>query len=414
MLTRSLRILCVLGCASACSVRPSLDDAARHYVQLAVALGERDPDAIDFYAGPAEAVAELRRRPPPLDAIRRDAHALALRLSNLRVAPAETGRAAALAADLNAIEARVDLLTGVKRSFDAESLGFFGIAPGPDDPSRLEEIRSQIADRVGGSGRLADRYAAFAGRFIVPSERLPAVMQAALDECRRRTVAHVAMPAGEHAALVFVRDKPWAGFSRYLGGARSAIQINADFQFTVDQALQLACHEGYPGHHARSARLAPGVDQARPERLVQLTFSPEGLESESAAMLATDVAFAAGERVAFERDRLFPLAGLDAAGAAAHIAVERLAGDLQIAQAGIARRYLDGELEFARAVAALEAQALVPRAEPLVKYLNRYRTYLTTYTTGRQRLAARFAACAGADPADAVRWRCFENVTSPR
>ena len=111
---------------------------------------------------------------------------------------------------------------------------------------------------------------------------------------------------------------------------------------------------------------------------------------------------------------LFPLAGLDAGGAASHVAVERLAGDLQLAQAGIARRYLDGELEFARAVTALEDQALVPHAEALVKYINQYRSYLTTYTSGRAALAARLAACAGPAATDDMRWRCFESATARR
>ena len=316
--------------------------------------------------------------------------------------------------DLRAIEARVDLLTGVTRSYDDESRAFFGIAPGPDDTSALDAIRARIADLVGGRGRLVDRYAAFAARFVVPPDRLPAVMQAALDECRRRTVSQMALPPGEQAALAFVRDRPWSAFSRYLGGGRSTLQINSDFRPTVDQALQLACHEGYPGHHARNAGLAAAGGIERPERQVQLTFSPEGLASEAAAMLATEVAFSIDQRVRFERDVLFPLAGLEAGGAAPHVAVERLAGDLQLAQAGIARRYLDGELEFARAVTALEDQALVPHAEALVKYINQYRSYLTTYTSGRVALAARLTACGGAAPADEMRWRCFTSETAHR
>ncbi len=80
VLTRCLRILRLLSgaaiiAAPACDAHPraSLDDDARQYVRLAVALGERDPDSLDFYAGPADAVADMRRNPPPLTAIKRDA-----------------------------------------------------------------------------------------------------------------------------------------------------------------------------------------------------------------------------------------------------------------------------------------------------------------------------------------------------
>ena len=415
MLTRSLRILCVLGCAAACGVRPSLDDDARQYVRLAVALGERDPDALDFYAGPAAPVADVRRGPPPLGAIRRDAAALSERLSREAIDRAAGPRATALAADLRAIVARADLLAGRRLPYDGESRAFFGLAPQPLDAAQLDATRSQIAGLVGGRGRLVERYAAFTAGFTVPAERLPAVMQAALDECRGRTLAHVVLPPGEQATLAFVHDRPWSAFSRYRGDGRSVLQINADFRFTVDQTLAVACHEGYPGHHTRNTLAAPRRDVGGPpERAVQLMFSPEALDSEAAAMLAVDAAFSPDERLRFVRDRLSPLAGLDPSGAARHVAVERLVGDLLPVHADIARRYVDGELEFARAAAALEEQALVPHAEALVKYINQYRSYVSAYTAGSRILAARLAACAGASPTADTRWRCFITTTSPR
>ncbi len=73
----------------------------------------------------------------------------------------------------------------------------------------------------------------------------------------------------------------------------------------------------------------------------------------------------------------------------------------------MARRYLDGELEFARAVAELEERALVPHAEALVKYINEYRSYVTTYTAGRacspQRLQR--ALVPAPIPPTSSRWR---------
>jgi hypothetical protein len=409
---------CALLLACGCTARPSLDQDARQYVRLAVALGERDPDSLDFYAGPADAVADIRRDPPPLTAIKRDAESLSVRLrARHDPDPGERMRVGALVRDLAAIITRVDLLTGTRLPYDRESVAFFGVAPGAIDEPRLAGTRSRIADVVGEGGRLVDRYAAFAAGFTVPADRLPGVMRAAIEECRRRTIAHVALPPGEQVTLEFVRDKPWSAFSRYLGDARSVVQINTDFRFTVDQALQVACHEGYPGHHVRSTLTAPRRDSGGrpPERSIQLMFSPEALESEGSALLAADVAFTTEERVRFLRDRLFPLAGLDAAGAERHVELERLVADLQSVHAEVARRYLDGRLEFARAVTALEEQALVPHAEALVKYINQFRSYITAYTTGKQIVDARLAACAGPDPTAAIRWRCFKTETlSPR
>jgi hypothetical protein len=402
---------------AACRRGPSIDDEARKYVRLAVALGERDPDSLDFYAGPEGAVADVRRDPPPLPAIRLEARELARRLSADTFGPADAIRAHVLSADLAAIAARVDLLTGTRLPFDRESAVFFGLVPPPADEARLTGIRSRIADLIGHGGRLVDRYTAFAARYTVPPDRLANVMRAAVGECRRRTLAHVALPPDEQVTLEFVRDKPWGAFSRYLGDARSTIQINTDFRFTVDQVLQIACHEGYPGHHTRNTLRAPRRDTPDdpPERSIQLMFAPEALESEGAAMLAADVAFPAEERVRFVGEQLFPLAGLDRAGADRHVEVERLTGDLQMVQADVTRRYLDGGLEFARAVTVLEEEALVPHAEALVKYINEYRSYVTAYTAGKALVSSRVEACAGPRPADEIRWRCFKSETlTPR
>jgi hypothetical protein len=415
-LTAGAAILALVALLTACR-RPhaALDDDARAYVRLAVALGERDPDSIDFYAGPEAAVADLRRDPPSLATIRREAQAVSARIAREGLDDSDAARARVLDRDLTALIARVDVLTGARWPYDQESRAFFGVAPGPTNEPELSHLRARVSDIVGGSGRLEDRFATFSERFVVPPDRLEAVMAAALEECRRLTVARVDLPPGEHVALEFVRDKPWSAFSRYLGDARSAIQINTDFRFTVDQVLQTACHEGYPGHHTRNVLMARLREGSRaPERSVQLTFTPEALASEAAAMLAVDAAFSIDERVAFVAGRLMPMAGLDPTGAASHVAVERLVGNLQIVQAAVARRYLDGDLDFPRAVAALQAEALVPRAEPLVKYINEYRSYVTTYTTGRAMLAARLAVCAGGAPTDEIRWRCFKNETSLR
>jgi hypothetical protein len=411
-----LLALATIGCGPD---RPSLDEDARRYVRLAVALGERDPDSLDFYAGPAGAVADIRRDPPPLTAIRRDAGILAGRLGARHDPdPVERRRVGMLIRDLAAIVARVDLLTGTRQPFDQESIGFFGMAPGPIDELRLAAVRSQIADLVGHGGRLVDRYAAFAARFTIPADRLSAVMAAALDACRAATIAQVALPPGEQTRLEFVSDKPWSAFSRYLGGARSVISINTSFRFTIDQALQAACHEGYPGHHTRNTLMTAAGDAAGgwPERSVQLTFSPESLSSEASAMIAADAAFSPDERLRVERDRLFPIAQLAPAGAAPHLEVERLVGDLQIAQADVARRYLDGELDFPpRGRRAIEARALARHAGP--------RCYLTEVNwplregphspAGRAELMSRFVACAGPGATDEIRWRCFKMELVP-
>jgi hypothetical protein len=390
----------------------SLDDLARRFVRLAVALGERDPDSIDFYAGPAELVADVRRNPPPLVAIGRDAATLAEALkTQARSSEAISVRIRTMLNDLAAIEARVDLLTGTRLPYRTESRLFFGLAPEPVDGGRMTEIRSRVADLVGHGGRLVDRVTAFSKRFLVARDLLPSVLDAALQACQQQTLANLPLPHDERVTVAFVHDRPWSAFSRYLGNHQSTIEVNTDYQFTVDQLLQLACHEGYPGHHTRSVLLASAPDADRwPERWVQAAFSPQSLVAEASATAAVDIAFSTAERARIERERLFSLAHLDMLDVDRHVAVERLVGELQLIQVDVARRYVDGELEFVRAVSELEELALVPRAETVIKYVNQYRSYVTTYTTGHAVFTTKMVACAGAQPTNATRWRCFREL----
>src|SRR5262249_28008813 len=93
--------------------------------------------------------------------------------------------------------------------------------------------------------------------------------------------------------------------------------------------------------------------------------------------------------------------------------VSRLLEELDPLRLEIAARYVDGDLEFARAAAAFEDDTLTPSAVGLLKFLNEFRTYAVTYVRGRELAAAYLAAHAGADDS-AGRWRAYvQLVTNP-
>src|SRR5581483_3347308 len=195
---------------------------------------------------------------------------------------------------------------------------------------------------------------------------------------------------GENVAIEYVHDKPWSAFSRYRGNFQSVIQVNADLSLTVDRAVALACHEGYPGHHVfnslHDSRFVRALHWT--EWTVQPSFSPQSLASESLATIAAEIAFPGDERVRLERDVLFPIAGLDPSSAEKYDRVERLVDKLQSLEPAIARDFVDGKLEWARAAVALEQQTLMAHPEQTLKYISEYRSYMLTYSIGRD-LAAR-------------------------
>ncbi|MDE1175312.1 MAG: hypothetical protein PW789_01745 [Edaphobacter sp.] len=100
------------------------------YLRVAVALSERDPDALDYYVGPKELLKAVEKSPPTLSDI-------ALQITQLqKELPAsgmERARRDALAAQLNAMALRVQALQGRYVSFDAESRGYFDIEATPYD-----------------------------------------------------------------------------------------------------------------------------------------------------------------------------------------------------------------------------------------------------------------------------------------
>jgi hypothetical protein len=374
----------VLITVCSCSLEDRFQSDIREYLRLSVALGERDPDSLDFYYGPPDWVGDIRKKPLTMMEIRRSAQVL---IDKWKDQPEP--RTQRLVRQLRAIAARADMLLGAKTTFDQETQVFFGITiPQAAD---LSETRSRINKLLPGKGTLATRYAAFDAKFMIPPERLPAVMTRALEGCREQTLRHFRLPAGEKVALDYVHDRPWSGFSHYQGNFHSLIEINADLGLTVDRALQLACHEGYPGHHAYN--VLQDVQFVRGRRwlewMAQPTFSPQSLVSEALATFAVEVAFPGRERLRFERDALFPLAGLNPADAEKYDQIERLVDELHVAEPAIARDFIDGKLEWVRAGDALEDQVLMAHPEEALKYLNEYRTYLVTYTVGRDLVAKR-------------------------
>lgn len=396
-------LLTLSACRGSAPSAPTLDDLAQNYVALARDLGDRDPDSLDFYAG-----SDPASKPKSGDPSLHD-RAIALRTA-LNGITEESSRKLMLIGQLDAIVLRTEELQGAKRPFDDESRSYFGVVVAKDDDAPARQvIRAKIAKLVGGPANSAAAYARYDAQFTVPADHVPAVMKAALDQCRAMTVSHMALPASEHIDVEYVTHKPWSAFSRYKGGAYSVIQVNMDYPLTVDRILNLACHEGYPGHHVfnsmRDQTLA--VLAHHQEFQVQPTFSPQSYVSEAAASYAPSL-IPDSERLHIERDILYPLSGLKTVPDIGHyIEVQKLIDQLHTAEPGIARSYLDGHLEFARASDAMEHEMLMQHGETALLYLNEFRSYVLTYTLGSDDVRAVIEA---GDPGESVRWDRYVNI----
>jgi hypothetical protein len=408
-------LLALSACRVTGPISVTTDDLVHKYLILVVELGERDPDSLDFYVGSDPSVDKFRSQPEKLDSLHHSALALSEQVRDLPESPGfNAERKASLLAQINAIALRAEQLRGNNYPFDQESQTLFGVVAPPDkDAQTRRSVRARIAQLLENNREPAAAYSRFETQFVVPPDRVPAVMDAALRQCKTLTLQHMTLPAGEHVDVEYVFHKPWSAFSRYLGDAHSLIQVNMDYPLTVDRILNLACHEGYPGHHVFNSLRDQAVVRGlhRGEFLAQPTFSPQSFVSEAAASYAPSLLLSDGERLRVERDLLFPIAGLKGLDVQRYLDVEKLIATLHTAEPSIARDYLDGRLEFVRASDALERETLMEHGETMLLYLNEYRTYMLSYTVGSDAVQAFVEA---GNPTEAVRWqRYLELATNP-
>lgn len=382
-----------------------MNEAAERYVRLVLALGAHDPDAVDAYYGPPE----WRDAQLSLAGIRTAAEALRDELQG----PDDSLRLQYLRRQLGSLIARVEMLEGRRYTFDEESDALYD-AVAPSHPEEyFQQLNGSIAQELPGPGTLTERVEAFRMQFAIPRPRLDAVFGRAIEICRAKTMERMALPPGESFTVEYVNGKSWSGYNWYQGGYRSLIQVNTDLPVFIDRAIDLACHEGYPGHHVYNSLLEQTLVRERGwmEFSVYALFSAQSLIAEGSANYGIDVAFPADERVAMEQQELFPLAGLDPVRAEQYYRVYDLVSRTSYAGNEAARRYLDGAFSAEQAAEWLTTYALMEpaRARQRVKFFDQYRSYVINYNFGKD-LVRQYVE---RQPGD--RWAVFADLlASPR
>jgi hypothetical protein len=419
-------LVAVIGAAALLHVSTTaqgarMNDLAERYVRLVLAVGQHDSDYVDAYYGPPAWRQETEAAGLPLVTIAERAAQLGQELA--AAAPPPTAdeltqlRHQYLVRQLTALRTRVAMLTGTKLSFDDESKALYdAVAPLHRD-TEFAAVLAELEAKLPGTGPLIERYDAFRRDFIIPRERLDATFNAAIGACRSRTLQHVTLPPGESFTVEYVTNKSWSGYNWYQGNYRSLIQVNTDLPIYVDRAVDLACHEGYPGHHVYNVLLEQTLvrDRGWLEFSVYPLFSPQSLIAEGTANYGIDVAFPRAERIAFEQQVIFPAAGLDPARAAQYYDVLALVDRLSYAGNEAARRYLNGEIDAAAAALWLEKYGLytLPRAQQRLRFVDQYRSYVINYNLGKDMIAAYIEKQAGTS--QERRWQAFARLlSSPR
>ncbi|WP_428628742.1 hypothetical protein [Sphingopyxis sp.] len=402
------------GCAASTSERPAggvgvaaldvrrtpastqaLDEIAAAYLQLTLEIGTHEPGYIDAYYGPPElqkAAEAAPRDKPALLAATRDLTAqidlAARRLSD----PLDRRRATFLRAQLRAAETRLLMMQGTRFAFADEAERLFGVRPQLKPLASYDAELAKIDALVPGAGPLATRVEAYLDNFTIPTDRLQKTFDAAIARCRGRSMAHIAMPTGESFRLEFVTGKSWSGYNYYQGGYHSLIQVNTDLPIRLSRALDLGCHEGYPGHHLLNMKLEEKLvkDRGWAEFSVYPLYSPQSLIAEGSANYGIELAFPAENKAETERDILMPIAEIAPPSDDRYwqllAAIKRASG----ARLTIAQQYLDREIDRPTAVQLTQKYLLVSpkRAEQSVSFTDQYRSYVINYGLGEAMVRA--------------------------
>ncbi len=390
-----------------------VNQLAEQYLRLGLQIGQYDNDFVDAYYGPDSLRPTGNKSAGfPADSFVKAVRVLTDDLQKLvPVQDSIAQRANWMVQQLKAFERRVKLFSGVHADFDEESLALFG-AKAPVYPlDHFKQLLEKLDSILPGKGEVSRRFNLLANRFVIPVDKLDTVFKTAIRTARNLTIARYQLPPGENFTIEFVKNKPWSGYNWYKGHYQSVIQINTDLPIMIERAVDLACHEGYPGHHVYNVLLEKKLylDMGIIEISLYPVFSPQSLIAEGSANFGIEVAFPGDEQGRFIRNQLLPLAALDTTGITIYLQALHLKRDLNFVRNEVARGLLNGTMEEATAIDWLVRYGLYDKASAAksIVFIKKYRSYVINYNFGQELVKQYVNKNGGTISAPDTRWKVF-------
>lgn len=413
------------GLISSCS-QPSkqsdkhnLDDLAKQYVKLGLAIGEYDPPFVDAYYGPDSLKPVAPKSATfPKDSLLKAVDSLSQQLKTITLDTADSSmqRALWLLAQLKAYERRIRIFSGETSTFDEESKDLFGVQVPVYQEDHFKKVIAALDSMLPGKGSVAERFQTLANKFIIPKNKLDTVFKTSIAECRRRTLQHFDLPANEDFSLEFVTNKSWSGYNYYKGNYKSLIQINTDLDIFIDRAIDVGSHESYPGHHVYNMLLEKNLYAGK--GLVEISiyplFSPQSLIAEGSANYGIEVAFPGNEKIDFCKNVLLPLAGLDTTGITLFFNALAIKSQLNYARNEVARGLINGSMTKEEVMRWLTDYCLYDKATALksIDFIRDNRTYVINYNYGMDLVKNYVESRGGTAQNPEKRWEIFKQLLS--
>ena len=431
-LSRATKILtCLLLVIStvSCDFREEIDILAEDYVEAVFYLNKLSEGELDSYFGSLEFEIDSTKSIDELGSLVRELEGQLASITD----PINVDRISHLSIDLKHLKnllyfieypegltfaEEASLLYGLKldeledstRLSDDGRIEFIE-RPKTDLEKRTEEVVGSLEELLPGQGSLPFRIADFQSKFIVPIEKREEVFIKALSLCKDATEEYWEISEESSLQLDWTRDvtTPWHTF---LGNGQSVIQINPLYMGYIGSMIDVACHEGFPGHHIQlSIKEEVAVDRKRnyPERQIVLLRSPLSALLEGAADFAVELAFPPNKRLEVEKEILFPMAGLDPASAEKYLRIHRLVRELAPATIPTLQAFADEELPKIAASVRLENEFLVSSPMALLDHVETFSAYSVGYTLAYQQIK-KYINANSSSRAD--EWAVLKNVIS--
>lgn len=398
----------------------AIDSIAENYVKLVLEIGQYDDAFVDAYFGPEawKPTAPKSQTLPLKDFVER-ANILISQceaLLNSGDPKLEIARIKMLKKQLIAVRTKTEMLGGKLYTFDEEAKLLYDAEPPHHSMSHFDELLTELDSLLPGNEELPARYNNFVAEFIIPKDKLDTVFRVAIKESRKITKEYFELPENEDFVLEYVTDKVWGGYNYYQGNAQSLIQINTDFPIYINRAIDIASHEGYPGHHIYMMLTEQNLVNTKGwmEYTVYPLFSPASLIAEGSANYGIDVVFPGNKRIEYEKEHLFPIAGIDVDKADKFYEVQAVMGKLNYARNEIARAYLNGDLSKENAIKQIEMYNLytTEKAENSLRFITANRSYVINYNLGKDLVARHVEVMGGSKSNPEKRWEVFKELLS--
>jgi hypothetical protein len=426
-----LTALLVLSCGgnkkSVNQLGIKMNNIAENYVRLVLRVGQLDNDFVDAYYGPDNLRPnDVIKTPEDTSKILKlcDSETDSLldkldALKNFKADNIETLRYRYLYKQLLSVKAKLFMLKGGSFSFDEESKALYDAVAPVYSKEHFQLILDKLDKILPGKGSIAKRLEDYRKNFIIPGDKLKEVFNAAINECKKRILNYLNLPPNEDFKIEFVTNKPWSGYNWYKGNYFSVIQVNKDLPIYIDRAIDLAAHEGYPGHHVYNSLLEENL--VKKDGWIEFTvyplFSPQSLIAEGTANFGIKMIFPEAEKIQFEKEVLFPIAGLDTSKAKEYNDVLRLTEELGFSGNEASRNFLDGKWSKKETINWLEQISLMSpeRAEQRLSFIEKYRAYVINYNLGEEIVKGYLEKNGGGENHSMKRWELFKYLlTTPQ